>query len=132
MSIIFPAPHQCVASTVSSFLGETTALPDKIESTLTQEKVSLEQVPDCVSDAAAVFAEPLAAACRILEQGLVPPGADAAVLGDGKLGLLIAEVLARRGTTATGEVMFYCFPCFLFVYHLLPLLLSAFFGHFPG
>lgn len=66
--------------------------------------VLLEQVPDCVSDAAAVFAEPLAAACRILEQGLVPLDADAAVLGDGKLGLLIAEVLARRGTTAAGEV----------------------------
>ena len=60
-----------------------------------------EQVPDSVTDAAAVFVEPLAAACRILEQGLVPPGADAAVLGDGKLGLLIAEVLARRTTAAS-------------------------------
>lgn len=57
------------------------------------------QVPDDVSDAAAVFAEPLAAACRIVEQGLAPPEAKAAVLGDGKLGLLVAEVLARRKTT---------------------------------
>lgn len=53
-----------------------------------------------MGDAAAVFAEPLAAACRIVEQGLVPPDADAAVLGDGKLGLLVAEVLARRGAAA--------------------------------
>lgn len=53
-----------------------------------------------MSDAAAVFAEPLAAACRIVEQGLVPPGANAAVLGDGKLGLLVAEVLARRAGAA--------------------------------
>lgn len=55
-----------------------------------------------MSDAAAVFAEPLAAACRIIEQNLAPPDAEAAVLGDGKLGLLISEVLARRGTS--GEV----------------------------
>lgn len=57
-------------------------------------------MPDNVTDAAAVFAEPLAAACRILEQGLVPPEARAAVLGDGKLGLLIAEVFARRAVSS--------------------------------
>lgn len=51
-----------------------------------------------MSDAAAVFVEPLAAACRIVEQNLAPPDAEAAVLGDGKLGLLISEVLARRGS----------------------------------
>lgn len=56
-------------------------------------------MPDNVTDAAALFAEPLAAACRILEQGLAPPEARAAVLGDGKLGLLIAEVLARRAAS---------------------------------
>lgn len=55
-----------------------------------------DQVPDNVSDAAAVFAEPLAAACRIVEQGLSSPEDDVAILGDGKLGLLIGEVLARR------------------------------------
>ena len=61
-----------------------------------------------MSDAAAVFAEPLAAACRIVEQGLVPPDANAAVLGDGKLGLLVAEVLARRATAATAGVGTIC------------------------
>eukprot|EP00904_Undaria_pinnatifida_P013889 jgi/Undpi1/9630/HiC_scaffold_27.g12086.m1 len=61
-------------------------------------------VPDSVSDAAAVFAEPLAAACRIVEQGLAPAAAKAAVLGDGKLGLLIAEVLARRGTPSAATI----------------------------
>lgn len=64
----------------------------------------LSQVPDSVSDAAAVFAEPLAAACRIVEQGLAPAAAKAAVLGDGKLGLLIAEVLARRGTPSAATI----------------------------
>eukprot|EP00744_Colponema_vietnamica_P025878 GILI01038204.1.p1 GENE.GILI01038204.1~~GILI01038204.1.p1 ORF type:complete len:338 (-),score=28.84 GILI01038204.1:107-1120(-) len=51
-------------------------------------------VPDNVSDSEAVFAEPLAAACRIFEQGLVKSYDRVAVLGDGKLGLLITEVLA--------------------------------------
>ena len=38
----------------------------------------------------------LAAACRIVEQGLVEPCDRVAVVGDGKLGLLIAEVLGRH------------------------------------
>eukprot|EP00962_Isochrysis_galbana_P022021 scaffold6532_cov116-Isochrysis_galbana.AAC.11 len=55
----------------------------------------LHVVPDSVSTENAAFAEPLAAACRIVEQQLVAPGESVAVVGDGKLGLLIAEVLAR-------------------------------------
>ena len=53
-------------------------------------------VPDGVSDSAAVFCEPLAAACRIVEQGLVGESDRVAIVGDGKLGLLIAEVLGRQ------------------------------------
>ena len=45
----------------------------------------------------AVFTEPLAAACEILEQVQIPCGATVAVLGDGKLGLLIAQVLNAYG-----------------------------------
>lgn len=58
---------------------------------------NLHAVPDVVPDAAAVFAEPLAAAFEILEQ--LPPvaGARATVLGAGKLGLLTAQVLAQAG-----------------------------------
>merc|ERR1712173_492247 len=41
--------------------------------------------------------EPLAAACRIVEQGLVRREDRVCVMGDGKLGLLVAEVLARQG-----------------------------------
>lgn len=58
---------------------------------------NLHVVPDSVPDDAAVFTEPLAAACEILEQAPVPPGATVAVLGDGKLGLLIAQVLRHHG-----------------------------------
>lgn len=55
---------------------------------------NLHRVPDAVSDDAAVFVEPLAAACQILEQVAVRPTDRVYVLGDGKLGLLCAQVLA--------------------------------------
>lgn len=55
--------------------------------------VNLHPVPDAVSDDEAVFVEPLAAACQILEQVHVRPTDRVAVLGDGKLGLLCAQVL---------------------------------------
>jgi threonine dehydrogenase-like Zn-dependent dehydrogenase len=54
-------------------------------------------VPDEVSDEEAVFAEPVAAAMEILEQVHLPPGERVLVLGDGKLGLLIAQVLLVHG-----------------------------------
>jgi len=57
---------------------------------------NLHAVPNDISDMEACFAEPLAAACRIAEQGLVGHSvADSvAVVGDGKLGLLVAHVLS--------------------------------------
>ena len=54
---------------------------------------NLHVVPDSVSDEQAVFVEPLAAACEILEQVDVKKFRSAAVLGDGKLAQLIARVL---------------------------------------
>ncbi len=59
--------------------------------------VNLHAVPDGVPDEAAVFAEPLAAAFEILEQIHLQPATDAVVLGDGKLGLLVAQVLHQAG-----------------------------------
>ncbi len=56
--------------------------------------VNLHRVPDGVSDDEAVFVEPLAAACQILEQVHFKPTDRVAVIGDGKLGLLCAQVLA--------------------------------------
>ncbi len=58
---------------------------------------NLHLVPDGVPDDVAVFAEPLAAAFEILEQVHVQPGLDCVVLGDGKLGLLAAQVLQHAG-----------------------------------
>jgi alcohol dehydrogenase len=54
---------------------------------------NLHVVPDSVSDEQAVFVEPLAAACEILEQVNIDRIREAAVLGDGKLAQLIARVL---------------------------------------
>jgi len=57
---------------------------------------NLHAVPDAVSDEQAVFVEPLAAACEILDQIDIKKFPAAAVLGDGKLAQLIARVLRTR------------------------------------
>ena len=64
---------------------------------LTLPEENLHPVPDSISDEEAVFTEPLAAACEILDQVPVQSTDKVAVLGDGKLGLLIAMVLSRTG-----------------------------------
>ena len=48
------------------------------------------EVPENVTDEQAVFVEPLAAACEILEQLHIDPSSKVLVLGDGKLGLTTA------------------------------------------
>lgn len=55
---------------------------------------NLHPVPDNVSDVAAIFAEPVAAAYEILEQMHVDPSWKVAVVGDGRLGNLVAQVLS--------------------------------------
>ena len=54
-------------------------------------------VPDSLSDDEAVFAEPLAAACQVLEMATITPSARVIVIGAGKLGLLTAQVLRLTG-----------------------------------
>jgi alcohol dehydrogenase len=71
--------------------------PGAFREFLTLPEVNLHLVPDFVPTEAAVFIEPLAAACEILDQAKIPPGAAAVVLGDGKLGLLIAQALKAHG-----------------------------------
>ena len=58
---------------------------------------NLLEIPENVSDEEAVFTEPLAAALEILEQVHIPPYKKVAVLGDGKLGLMIALALNAAG-----------------------------------
>ena len=68
---------------------------------LTLPETNLRVVPDHIPDEQAVFVEPLAAACEILEQVPLPAGSEVAVLGDGKLGLLIAQTLQAHGALVT-------------------------------
>ncbi|HEV8342222.1 MAG TPA: alcohol dehydrogenase catalytic domain-containing protein, partial [Candidatus Binatia bacterium] len=62
---------------------------------------NLHVVPDSVADEEAVFTEPLAAASEILEQIQLNPGDDVLVLGDGKLGMLCAQVVKLTGARVT-------------------------------
>jgi 2-desacetyl-2-hydroxyethyl bacteriochlorophyllide A dehydrogenase len=62
---------------------------------------NLHVVPDSVADEEAVFTEPLAAAFEILEQIEIDFTREVLVFGDGKLGLLCAQVLAVTGARVT-------------------------------
>jgi threonine dehydrogenase-like Zn-dependent dehydrogenase len=64
---------------------------------------NLHLIPNSISDEQAVFVEPLAATCEILDQINVKQFREAAVLGDGKLAQLIARVLR----TALPSVVMY-------------------------
>lgn len=64
---------------------------------LTLPETNLREVPPGISDEEAVFTEPLAAACEILDQVPVSASTRAAVLGVGKLGSLVARVLETAG-----------------------------------
>ena len=68
---------------------------------LTLPESNLHCIPAHVPDEQAVFVEPLAAACEILDQIRILNDEPVAVLGDGKLGLLIAQVLRAHGASVT-------------------------------
>ena len=71
--------------------------PERFANSLTLPEANLRRVPREIPSEEAVFIEPLAAACEVLDQVRIPPGAPVAVLGDGKLGLLASQVLQAHG-----------------------------------
>jgi threonine dehydrogenase-like Zn-dependent dehydrogenase len=85
--------RHCPARTVLGIVKH----PGAFQEFFTLPEKNLHTVPDGVSIEHAVFAEPIAAACEILDQAPIPAGDTVAVLGDGKLGLLIAQVLLSHG-----------------------------------
>jgi alcohol dehydrogenase len=87
------APTHCPHRTTLGIWGRDGALADY----LSLPVANLHIVPEAISDEAAVFVEPLAAALEILEQVQVQPTDRVVVLGDGKLGLLVAQVLGLTG-----------------------------------
>lgn len=86
-------PRHCPNRTVLGIAGRDGAFAER----LALPEGNLHLVPDTVPDAAAVFAEPMAAACEILEQIGDLAGSRTAVVGDGRLARLCARVLAREG-----------------------------------
>lgn len=62
---------------------------------------NLYPLPDEITNDQAVFTEPLAAACQILDQVSIHEADRVLVIGDGKLGLLCAQVLHRAGCRLT-------------------------------
>lgn len=89
--------HHCAARTVLGIRGRSGAFAELVA----VPERCLVAVPEAVSDELAVFAEPLAAALHVLDE-LDPRGPGrAVVLGDGKLGLLIARALAGAGVDTT-------------------------------
>lgn len=75
--------------------------PGSFAEYLSLPAVNLHEVPDEIEDRAAVFVEPIAAACRILEQVPIRPDARIAVLGDGRMGILTAQVLRTAAAAVT-------------------------------
>ena len=86
-------PRHCLTRTVLGILGRDGAHADYLR----LPARNLVAVPEGVADLDAVFVEPLAAACGVLERCPIGAGDRVAVIGDGKLGLLCAQVLAAAG-----------------------------------
>ena len=86
-------PSHCGNRTVLGIAGRNGAFAEH----LVLPSRNLHVVPDTLDSTAAVFTEPLAAALQIQEQ--VPVGKEDRVLvvGDGKLGQLIAQTMALSG-----------------------------------
>jgi threonine dehydrogenase-like Zn-dependent dehydrogenase len=82
-------PHHCMNRTVLGIHGRDGAFAEYL--TLPEE--NLHPAPNSVRDDVAVFTEPVAAAFRIPEQVVISPQDRVIVLGDGKLGLIAAQVL---------------------------------------
>jgi alcohol dehydrogenase len=85
--------NHCRHRTVMGIAGRDGCFADL----LAVPEANLHQVPDTVSDEEAVFIEPLAAAYQVIKQVPVEPRMNVAVVGSGRLGLLVAQVLATTG-----------------------------------
>ncbi len=82
----------CARRTVLGIIGHDGAFAECLALPLE----NLHLVPDSIPDEQAVFVEPLAAACEILDQIDIKKFRGAAVLGDGKLAQLVARVLRTQ------------------------------------
>lgn len=86
-------PEHCPTRQAVGIHGRDGAFADY----LTLPLANLHEIPAGVADEAAVFTEPLAAALRIREQVTVEREEKTAVIGPGRLGLLIGQTIALTG-----------------------------------
>lgn len=85
--------NHCPARTVLGILNHDGAFADSLR----LPADNLHVLPDAVDDDRAVFVEPLAAAFQITRQLRLDEKTWVTVLGDGRLGLLVAQVLRNVG-----------------------------------
>lgn len=89
--------RHCQARTVLGILGKDGCFATHV----TLPLANLHQLPDALPDEAACFVEPTAAAFEIIEQLPLDPRDGVLIVGDGKLALLIAQVIATTGANVT-------------------------------
>jgi alcohol dehydrogenase len=85
--------RHCPTRTVLGIVNQ----PGAFSELFTLPDRNLHVVPDAIATEHAAFLEPLAAACEILDQVAIPPAAEVALLGRGKLGSLVEQVLTAHG-----------------------------------
>jgi len=89
--------RHCAERTVLGIKGRDGAFAEFLSLPLR----NLREIPESVSDEAAVFVEPLAAAFNILDQVNIGSSHSVAVVGDGKLAQLVVLVLSQTGCALT-------------------------------
>src|ERR1041384_1737261 len=87
--------RHCASRTVLGIVGRDGAHAEFLQ----LPAANLLPVPENIPDERAVFTEPLAAACGVLERVSISQSDRVAVIGDGKLGLLCAQVVALTGAS---------------------------------
>ena len=90
-------PTHCPHRSVLGIVNHSGAFADY----LTLPEVNLHPLPDTLGDDQAVFVEPVAAAFQVLECTHLSPHDHVVLLGDGRLGLLTAQVVSLTGCRLT-------------------------------
>lgn len=86
-------PNHCPDRSVLGILNKDGAFAEYV----TLPVRNLHKIPNSIPDEEAIFIEPLAAAHEIIDQVGISSSDRVCVLGDGKLGLLVAQVIETAG-----------------------------------
>jgi alcohol dehydrogenase len=86
-------PSHCLQRTVTGIINHDGAFADEVK----VAQGTLYEIPESIEPATATLTEPLAAALQTFEMSPVTGGETVAVIGPGRLGILIVFVAALRG-----------------------------------